>query len=243
MSRYLWFTCVFIVLSVLLDFVWSTCYSRCFLSVSLALSCLVLIKDCYLSLRPRLRVPVSSLLCAPWQKPRPNRKRRPFTSFFFFSVFSSFYLFASPLASSPHARRLREISATGCGYPKPAGWFSSFWVAAPPSPPFAGDHATVRGENQPTDRGSLRSRRRPRLTEPAVRGRWRRRPRSSHLPPCRRGGSGCWGTLWGPLTPCHAQRKPQLPSQPRRASGSCGMSCPVCLALEGFFLLCTVLFV
>ncbi len=29
--------------------------------------CLVLIKDCYLSLRPRLRVPVSSLLCAPWQ--------------------------------------------------------------------------------------------------------------------------------------------------------------------------------
>ncbi len=30
---------------------------------------------------------------------------------------------------------------------------------------------------------------------------------------------------------CHAQRKPQLPSQPRRASGSCGMSCPVCLCL------------
>ncbi len=29
--------------------------------------CLVLIKDCYLSLRPRLRVPVYSLLCAPWQ--------------------------------------------------------------------------------------------------------------------------------------------------------------------------------
>ncbi len=29
--------------------------------------CLVLIKDYYLSLRPRLRVPVSSLLCAPWQ--------------------------------------------------------------------------------------------------------------------------------------------------------------------------------
>ncbi len=28
--------------------------------------CLVLIKDYYLSLRPRLRVPVSSLLCAPW---------------------------------------------------------------------------------------------------------------------------------------------------------------------------------
>ncbi len=55
---------------------------------------------------------------------------------------------------------------------------------------------------------------------------------SSRLPPCRRSGSGCWGTLWGPLTPRHAQRKPQLPSQPRRASCSCGLSCPVCLALE-----------
>ncbi len=55
---------------------------------------------------------------------------------------------------------------------------------------------------------------------------------SSRLPPCRGNGSGCWGTLWGPLTLRHAQRKPQLPSQPRRASGSCGMSCPVCLALE-----------
>ncbi len=39
--------------------------------VSLALPCLALfvkIKDYYLSLSPRLRVPVSSLLCAPWQK-------------------------------------------------------------------------------------------------------------------------------------------------------------------------------
>ncbi len=33
---------------------------------------------------------------------------------------------------------------------------------------------------------------------------------SSCLPPCR--GSGCWGTLWGPLMSCHAQKKPQLPS-------------------------------
>ncbi len=32
----------------------------------------------------------------------------------------------------------------------------------------------------------------------------------THLPPWR--GSGCWGTLRGPLTPCHAQRKPQLSS-------------------------------
>ncbi len=39
---------------------------------------------------------------------------------------------ASPLAASPHARRSREISATSCGYPKPAGWFSSSRIAAPP---------------------------------------------------------------------------------------------------------------
>ncbi len=53
LSNYLWFTCVFIVLSFQFDFVWSTRYSRCFLS---ALSCPVSIKDYYLSLRPRLRV-------------------------------------------------------------------------------------------------------------------------------------------------------------------------------------------
>ncbi len=49
---------------------------------------------------------------------------------------------ASPLAASPHARRSREISASGCGYPKPAGWLPSSRVAAPPGAPFAGDHAT-----------------------------------------------------------------------------------------------------
>ncbi len=49
LSSYLWFTCVFIVLSVQYDFVWSTRYSPVFL---------VCIKDYYLSLRPRLRVVV-----------------------------------------------------------------------------------------------------------------------------------------------------------------------------------------
>ncbi len=44
---------------VQLDVVWSTCYSRCILFVSTALSCLdVLIKYYHLSLYPRLRVPV-----------------------------------------------------------------------------------------------------------------------------------------------------------------------------------------
>ncbi len=41
--------------------------SRCILSLCLVLSCLDVIKDYYLSLSPRLRVPVSSLVCAPWQ--------------------------------------------------------------------------------------------------------------------------------------------------------------------------------
>ncbi len=34
----------------------------------------------------------------------------------------------------------------------------------------------------------------------------------SRLPPCRRSGGGRWGILWGPLTPGHAQKKPQPPS-------------------------------
>ncbi len=48
----------------------------------------------------------------------------------------------NPLASSPHARRSREISAAGGGSPKPAGGLPSSRVAASPGAPFAGDHAT-----------------------------------------------------------------------------------------------------
>ncbi len=81
LSCYVLITLCILVLSFEFDFVWSTRY---FPGVS---SCLVLpwclIKDYYLSLSPRLRVPVSSLVCAPWQKTRPNRKRRPFTPFCF----------------------------------------------------------------------------------------------------------------------------------------------------------------
>ncbi len=40
---------------------------------------------------------------------------------------------ASPLAASPNARRSREISAAGGGYPKPAGWLPGSRVAAPPA--------------------------------------------------------------------------------------------------------------
>ncbi len=59
---------------------------------------------------------------------------------------------ASPLAASPHARRSREISAAGCGYPKPAGWLPSSRVAAPPRPPFAGDQACrIATDSSPVD--------------------------------------------------------------------------------------------
>ncbi len=56
---------------------------RCFLSVSLALSSPDVIKDYYLSLRPSLRVPVSSSSVHRDRRPDLNSKRRPFTSFCF----------------------------------------------------------------------------------------------------------------------------------------------------------------
>ncbi len=55
-------------------FVWSTRYSPVFLCVCPALSCLVWIKDYIFEFNPRLRVPRSSLLCAPWQKTRPKQR-------------------------------------------------------------------------------------------------------------------------------------------------------------------------
>ncbi len=75
-------------MSVHFDFVWSTRYSRCFLSMlvmpCLALSSLnVYIKDYNLSLRPRLRVPVSPCCVHRDRRPDLNSKRRPFTLFVF----------------------------------------------------------------------------------------------------------------------------------------------------------------
>ncbi len=78
------------------------------------------------------------------------------------------------------ARRSWEISATGCGYPKPAGWFSSSRVAAPPSPPFAGDDARRSREMTPPfagDDAAIRG-----SPRPAVRGRSRRRPAADSMP-------------------------------------------------------------
>ncbi len=184
-------------------------------------------------------------MCAPWQKTRPNRFGLfVFSSFCFVPVFCLLRQ-ASPLAASPHARRSREIFAAGCGYPKPAGWFSGSRGAAPQARRIAADSCPPAAANP----GPVDPVHTSRPGEPCFclvptgtiliqsclvcgdssgagdssccgRG-----GHSSHLPPCRRSWSGCWGTLWGPLTPRHAQRKPQLPS----------------LAQEGFLFLWVVL--
>ncbi len=100
----------------------------------------------------------SSLVCAPWQKTRPNRKRRPFTPhcfpFFKSVLFCSVCLSVarkSPLVLPSHspmqdAWEFGGIAASaasplvassvryaGWGYPKPAGWLSGSRVAAPPA--------------------------------------------------------------------------------------------------------------
>ncbi len=62
LSHYVLIIPCILVLSFEFDFVWSTCDSPVYLVCQ---PCLVNIKDYYLSLSPRLRVPVSSLVCAP----------------------------------------------------------------------------------------------------------------------------------------------------------------------------------
>ncbi len=58
LSRYVLITLCILVLSFEFDFVWSTCYFPVYFVCK---PCLVLIKYYYLSLRPRLRVPVPPL--------------------------------------------------------------------------------------------------------------------------------------------------------------------------------------
>ncbi len=90
-----------------------------FLCVCPALSCLVWIKDCIFEFNPCLRVPRSSLLCAPWQKTRPNSKRRPLTlSIFYFVLFIFWkFLFGSCLCLS----RGKEVADRN---PAQAHWYS-----------------------------------------------------------------------------------------------------------------------
>ncbi len=168
LSRYVLITLCILVLSFEFDLIWSTRYSPVFLSMS---ALFVKIKDYYLSLSPRLRVPVPPSCVHRDRRPDLTVSGAPSPCFVF-----SFWKFlfcsclclsrgkevaarnptiahcktawefsgiaASPLAASPHARRSREISAAGGGSPKPAGGLPSSRVAAPPGAPFAGDHAT-----------------------------------------------------------------------------------------------------
>ncbi len=62
LSCYVLITLCILVLSFEFYLVWSTCDSLGYLVCQ---PCLVNIKDYYLSLSPRLRAPVSSLVCAP----------------------------------------------------------------------------------------------------------------------------------------------------------------------------------
>ncbi len=113
--------------------------------LSLSLVCVFLYPPCCVHRDRRPDLTVSGA-------PSPRFVLFVFSSFCFVPVFCLSRQ-ASPLAASPHARRSREISATGCGYPKPSGWFSSSRVAATSGPPFAGDDAAVRGSPRPAVRG------------------------------------------------------------------------------------------
>ncbi len=133
-----------LVLFVEFHFVWSTRYSRCF-CVCIALSYLdVVIKDYYFEVSPRLHVPRFSLLCAPWQKTRPNSKHRHFTSFcfvhFFKWLFCSCVLSLMPAVRRSLRRRLRLSHPTVRGSSRE---FTPPFVAQPSrrsrefTPPFA----------------------------------------------------------------------------------------------------------
>ncbi len=90
LSRYVLIIPCILVLSFEFDLVWSTRY---FPVYPVSESCLDVIKDYYLSLRPRLRVPVPPSCVHRDRRPDLNSKRRTFTSFCFFRFLKSFYLF------------------------------------------------------------------------------------------------------------------------------------------------------
>ncbi len=133
-----------------------------FLCVCIALSYLdVVIKDYYFEVSPRLHVPHFSLLCAPWQKTRPNSKRRPFTSFCvrFFKCFLCSWVLS--LAASPHARRSREFMPPFAALPSRGSREFTLPFAAQRSrcsweltPPFAAQPSRHSRINQPTVHGS-----------------------------------------------------------------------------------------
>ncbi len=140
LSNYLWFTCVFIVLSVHFDLVWSTRYSPVFLSMSV-MPCHALmspLKTIILSLRPRLRVPVPPS-CV-------HRDRRPdltvsgarslrFVLFVFWKVFICSCL-SVPWQGSRHSSSRLSPLQDGVGVRRDRRESSG---REPSCPPIAGD--------------------------------------------------------------------------------------------------------
>ncbi len=122
---------VFIVLSVQFDFVWSTRYSRCILSLSL-----VLIKDYYLSLRPCLRVLVP--LCCVHRDRRPDLtiSGAPSPRFVLFVFFLVFICFLCLVSRGKRVRRPRALMPADRGrYPPPLWLSQARRLAADSSPP------------------------------------------------------------------------------------------------------------
>ncbi len=157
--------------------------SRCILSLSPALSCLdVLIKDYYLSLSPRLRVPVPPSCVHRDRRPDLQQYAAPiylvlFCLFFEKFLFCSWVLCLSrgkevaarhpALARVKWAWEFGGIAASPLAAsplarrsreitPSSAAPQPSSRVAAPPSPPFAGVHAAVRGSPNPPFAGEGR---------------------------------------------------------------------------------------
>ncbi len=122
LSHYLWLSCVFIVLSVQFDFVWSTCYSPVFLSVNLALSCPAfsgVFKDCLFELHPRLRVPRSSLVCA-------YKGYKPKGDWFYFAKVIKLWFFCT--CKQTCALRIRPATSSAQnGYDSQQKWEKSVY--------------------------------------------------------------------------------------------------------------------
>ncbi len=145
LSRYVLITLCILVLSFEFDFIWSTRYSPVFLSMSAlpcpALPCLdVFIKDYYLSLRPRLRVPVPPS-CV-------HRDRRPDLTVSgahsprFVFVFESFILFQSVCLCLSRRKEVaaRNPAIAHCRTAWEFGGIAASPLAAMPSwPPIVGD--------------------------------------------------------------------------------------------------------
>ncbi len=148
-----------------------------FLSVYLALSYLdVVIKDYYFEVSPRLRVPRFSLLCAPWQKTRPNSKHRPFTSFCFVRFFKSLVCSCVlSLAASGLMPAVRGSLRRRSRLSHPAVRWSSRRRSRLSDPAVRGSWCRHSRLSHPAVRGS--SRRRSRINQPTVHRRWRHRPR------------------------------------------------------------------